>query len=182
MTRVRKYLPTVVLMLVAVFLSAGLASAGNLDAPRNDSPPSQAGITEGAAAQERLAGGAPGSVKTSAGGSVSVERRGVVLSCSVVRWSRGRKPVLTLECPGSRQADAVRVYIKLSWMEPSDRPDIYHDIVAPEGTSVMFRSNDDGAFVWLTLRPVGGDKAWSTWVSFNELVGLEVHSKDSSKE
>lgn len=170
-------------MLVAVFLSAGLASAGNVDAPRDDSPPSQAGMAEGEAAQQHLAGGAPGSVETSAGRSVSLERRGVVLSCSVVRWSRGRqKPVLTLACPGSGAADAVRVYIKLSWMELGDRPDNYQDIVAPPHTATMFRSNDDGAFVWLTVRPAGGDKAWSTWVSFNELVGLEVHGKDSNKE
>jgi len=179
-TNLGKSLRSVVLMLVAVSLAAGLAAAKNLDTPRNDSPPSQASVAGGETAPEHFAGAAGSTVKTS--GSASLQRRGVVLSCSVVRWSRARKPVLTLECPGSRQADAVRVYIKLSWMELGDRPDNYQDIVAPPHTPVMFRSNDDGAFVWLTIRPSGVDKAWSTWVSFNELVGLEVHGKQSSKD
>gem|GEM_PF-4994270 len=37
----------------------------------------------------------------------------------------------------------------------ANRPDNYLDIVAPPHTPVMFRSNDDGAFVWLTIRPSG---------------------------
>lgn len=182
MTTLEKSLPSVLLMLVAASLTAGLAAAENLDPPhRNDSPSPQTGVVRSETQSEHLEAAAGSSVKSDA--SSSLQRRGLVLSCSVVKWSRGRqKPVLTLACPGSGAADAVRVYIKLSWMELGDRPDNYQDIVAPPHTATMFRSNDDGAFVWLTIRPGGGDKAWSSWVSFNELVGLEVHGKDSSKD
>jgi len=101
----------------------------------------------------------------------------------VVKWTPARhKPILALACPAREAEASARVYIKLSWMELSDRPDDYHSIFAPPSTPAMFRSNDEGAFVWLTVRPGGKGKPRAAWISFNELVSLEVQGTEQGKE
>lgn len=103
----------------------------------------------------------------------------VKLDCSVVDWKKtSLKPVLTLACPGDEHEAQVRVYLKLSWLDPHDRPENYRDIVAPSGTATKLHSDPDGALVLLKVREAGKEKPRPSWISFNELVNLEVQGQD----
>ncbi len=170
-----KSLQFLALTIVAVCVSVGLAAGAVL---KSDEPPA----TESAAMKSATGADHPEKPATTSleNSAPSVPRRpGVILSCSVVKWNPARqKPVLALACPASEGAASVRVNIKLSWMEPADRPDDYQSIFAPPSSPATFRSNDEGAFVWLTVRPGGKEKPRTAWISFNELVSLELLGED----
>jgi hypothetical protein len=103
----------------------------------------------------------------------------VNLDCSVVDWKIcPRKPVLTLACPGDERGAQVRVYLKLSWLDPHDQPENYQDIVAPSGTATKLHSDPDGALVLLKVREAGQEEPRASWISFNELVNLELQGGD----
>lgn len=140
------------LILAALCFSVGRA-AGN--ASNSDEPPvAQGGSLDGPAGVDHLQTPTGPSLGTSM--SPAPRRPGIILSCAVVKWTPARhKPILALACPARDAEASARVYIKLSWMEPGDRPDDYQSIFAPPSTPTMFRSNDEGAFVWLTVRPGG---------------------------
>ena len=167
------------LILGALCLSAGLVEGktATSDEPRE----AQGAALDGPAGVDHLQTPAGSSLGASA--SASPRKPGVVLSCAVVKWTPTRhKPILALACPAWEAEASARVYIKLSWMEPGDRPDDYQSIFAPPSTPAMFRSNDEGAFVWLTVRPGGREKPRAAWISFNELGSLEVQGQEQSKE
>jgi hypothetical protein len=96
------------------------------------------------------------------------------VSCTVARWDKsGSKPVLTLLCPPQAIFAPLRVYVKLSWMQPRNVPHNYQEIIAPANAATKIRTTKISAWVWLGMKEPNRELHYD-WIPFDGVVDVAL--------
>ena len=95
--------------------------------------------------------------------------------CATMAWNNsGPKPTLALLCPPKEIFAPVRVYIKLSWLRPSDVPAYSKHISASPNWPTKLRTSKTAALVWLNVYEDGRKDPIPRWVGFNGVVDVAL--------
>lgn len=96
------------------------------------------------------------------------------VNCTVVTFDKTvPEPVLTLLCPPQSIFAPIRVYLKMSWKDSGNVPDVYQDVAVQNNTSTKLRTSKASALVWLKTKKSNEDFQYE-WVPFNGVVDFAL--------